>query len=176
MRDPRFDDTTAWARQQEPSPQELDAARSKAREVAAGPAEYERIALTDDASRLRSASWLYAYASELVFALRQDPMRQRAWADMLANAVDAGKRSFPPATSSKDSGHALLAGAEDWRREKDPFSVWRRASSHLEPYYRDWSNHVLSRLNLLLRIDPVRGLRICDGLPFPGRRPRCLRR
>ncbi len=62
---------------------------------------------------------------------------------------------------------SLLAAAEDWRCEKDPFSVWTHQSLSIE--LRDNQTILaLSRLNLLLRVDPERGLRACDALPFPG--------
>lgn len=168
MRDLRFDDAPTWARPQEPTPEDLEVARSQARKIAAGPVAYERIKQTTESSHIQSASWWYAFDAELASAIREDPTRQRAWADMLVAAVNEAKRVFPPTTKRKEDERALVDGAEDWQRERDPFCVWGHGSSYLEAHYEDWYTRILSLLNLLVRIDPGRGLRLCDALPFPG--------
>lgn len=168
MRDPRFDDNLTWPPHREATPEELDQAGARAREIAADPAGVERIRQASQENH--APSWWYAFDGALVVAIREHSSLQRAWSDSLANAVDTEKQRFPFAGERNEAARALLAAAADWRSERDPFSAWGHPSSHsqMESYYLREASKLLSQLNRLVRIDSGRGLQVCDTLPFPG--------
>lgn len=162
MRDPRFNDTPAWARKLEPTTDELNDARTLARQVASGPAGYEQMTQALGTRPSRSPVWSYGFQAELVAAIREDTRRHRAWSDVLEAEVSPWTRTFPSFELPEHETQLIQAAAEDWRQETDPFCAWIHSSSHLEPW------DVISKLNLLVRVDAQRGLRLCEALPFPS--------
>ena len=168
MKDPRFDDTSEWARQQEPTAEDREAAQALARTIAYDPPDYERLTLPLESSRHQSRSWWNLFMAYLVDAIREEPARQRDWGDVLVAAVDAWNQRFPAITRRPEDEQQLLAAKEAWQAERDPFSVWSDRLNHLTAYQENWPSKVLSQLSLLLRVDRERGLRACEALPLPG--------
>ncbi len=169
MKDPRFDDTSEWARQQEPTAEDREAAQALARTIACDLPDYERLTLTLESSRHQSQSWWNLFMAYLVDAIREEPARQRDWGDVLVAAVDAWNQRFPAITRRPEDEQQLLAAKEAWQSELDPYSVWSRLlEDHLPAYQHNLPGKLLSQIGLLLRIDRERSLRACDTLPFPG--------
>src|SRR5690348_6263828 len=168
MRDARFCNTLAWVRQRDTTAEDLKRARVAAREIAVGPAAYERIIQAWEEFRHEPSSWWNIFHTELVDAMREDPTRQQAWADTLEEDVAAWNRALPTAFNQSTVERGFQTAAEDWQSEKDPFSIWGHPSAYMGGRFEDQLEEALLKVNLLLQIHPTRGLRLCDMLPFPG--------
>lgn len=166
MRDPRFAASRASGNERPPPPEELEQARTLAREIALGLPSAESLDRAHEAlTHARAERW-DAFYDGFAALVRGDEERRRAWVDVLL--AEVRRASADPEAllmSRKLDAEAISAQTRTWKEETDPFAVWG-------PLYKD---HVSYRedipfyhLSLLLLVDPAAWCEAVDRLPWPG--------
>lgn len=163
MRDPRFDNGTAWEQHDRATPEQIEGARANARALAGGPADTSLLEHAKNALEQRPGIW-HAFHEALVAAVRETPERQEAWSRALKEAFATARSALATSVVDKMDARELKGISQRWREARDPFSVWSQREPHLS-LYRDnlwyWGG-------ILLRVQPLEGLRALDTLPYPG--------
>jgi len=171
MRDPRFDQPNQLVHRMATS-DDIERIRTRARAVATAPASLVTIAQAEAELRDTRISWWHSFQEEVVASIREDRTRQNEWAEMLQREVERYAADLASLEMLRGEAQALIAAADNWKSERRAVAVWGHMSSRL--HY--WDDNVLLPVNLLIRIDPPRGLQALDALPFPGMMERALRK
>lgn len=160
MRDERFTVRRGSNASNAMSPERKQLIRKQARELVGRPAS--RRALERTREPFDGSSQWNTFHDEFTEAIQQSARDRARWTRFFRREVKAATDDLGRLVMTPSDAAALRALAHEWEHESDPFVVWRRG--YHAHYWRDEFQYYGG---LLLRADPVAGLRVLDGLPFP---------
>jgi hypothetical protein len=141
------------------SPEELDTARTAAREIARGPIQAKLI--TVPGTGHHPEGWR-AFHEEFIAAVLESPQLKSDWLSELRQGLDTARGAVIDAAAKSARGDELSSLCAAWKEELDPRTVWSAREPHVA-----FHDQLLHMAYLLVSIDTADGLRALETLPCP---------